>query len=223
MTVRFELPFSIYCLSCEKRISQGNRFNAKKVKTGNYYSTAIYQFTLKCHLCSGIIEIRTDPQNTDYAIVSGARRVAEIQASSETDKILRDGSNKDGGEALLNPLATLERDATDRMENLERNKVLSNIYEQNQRQWEDVYGQSRKLRNIHRCQRNVAREKQKQIRKLQDKYSLDLHIEDAKLEDSIAANEVNFKNINSNLRGDAVKTIHKAVKRSLDPWNRDSE
>jgi hypothetical protein len=63
-----------------------------------YYSTPIFSFRCKCHLCSGWFEIQTDPQvrfpslfsawasalthaplsqNTRYVVVSGARRKEE--------------------------------------------------------------------------------------------------------------------------------------------------
>ncbi len=40
----------------------GVRYNAEKKKVGNYYSTAIYSFRCKCHLCDGWFEIQTDPK-----------------------------------------------------------------------------------------------------------------------------------------------------------------
>lgn len=40
----------------------GVRYNAEKKKIGNYYSTPIYSFRCKCHLCDGWFEIHTDPQ-----------------------------------------------------------------------------------------------------------------------------------------------------------------
>jgi coiled-coil domain-containing protein 130 len=39
-----------------------------------YYTTPVYQFRMKCHLCDNHFEIKTDPANLDYVIVSGARR-----------------------------------------------------------------------------------------------------------------------------------------------------
>jgi coiled-coil domain-containing protein 130 len=74
----------------------GVRYNAEKKKIGMYYSTPIFSFRCKCHLCSGWFEIQTDPQvrltllalthsvnftpltqNTRYVVVSGARRKEE--------------------------------------------------------------------------------------------------------------------------------------------------
>jgi coiled-coil domain-containing protein 130 len=72
----------------------GVRYNAEKKKIGNYYSTPIYSFRCKCHLCDGWFEIQTDPKvkfiilklgflsefsskNTRYVVVSGARQKEE--------------------------------------------------------------------------------------------------------------------------------------------------
>lgn len=76
----------------------GVRYNAEKKKIGTYYSTPIFSFRCKCHLCDGWFEIETDPkvytmialserrrlsflssfwQNTRYKVVSGARQKDE--------------------------------------------------------------------------------------------------------------------------------------------------
>ena len=81
--------------TCNNHIGMGVRYNAEKKKIGNYYSTPIFSFRCKCHLCSGWFEIQTDPkvrftgpgrkgqavltitQNTRYVVVSGARQKDE--------------------------------------------------------------------------------------------------------------------------------------------------
>ena len=53
----------------------GVRYNAEKKKIGNYYSTPIYSFRCKCHLCDGWFEIQTDPkasQAAEYRLISKA-------------------------------------------------------------------------------------------------------------------------------------------------------
>lgn len=79
LIVRFELPFDIWCGGCEKHVGQGVRYNAEKRKIGNYYSTPIYAFRCKCHLCSHWFEIQTDPKNTRYIVSEGAKQKAEWQ------------------------------------------------------------------------------------------------------------------------------------------------
>ncbi|KAK0566059.1 Protein saf4 [Tilletia horrida] len=73
LVVRFELPFNIWCGSCDTPIGQGVRFNAEKKKVGNYLSTPIYAFRCKCTTCKNYFEIQTDPKNTRYLVTEGAR------------------------------------------------------------------------------------------------------------------------------------------------------
>ena len=68
------MPFNCWCLTCNKPIGMGVRYNSEKTKVGNFYSTPIYQFKMGCHLCAGDIIIQTDPEHFQYVIISGARR-----------------------------------------------------------------------------------------------------------------------------------------------------
>jgi hypothetical protein len=81
LITRFELPFNIWWCAlrllssyrfgrvttsgsgtCDAHIGMGVRYNAEKRKVGNYFSTPIYAFRCKCHLCSGWFEVQTDPK-----------------------------------------------------------------------------------------------------------------------------------------------------------------
>lgn len=85
----FEMPFNIWCLGCNNHVGMGVRYNAEKKKIGMYYTTPLYEFKMKCHLCDNHYIIRTDPkvsfknfihfnysyfQNFDYELVEGLRR-----------------------------------------------------------------------------------------------------------------------------------------------------
>ncbi|KZT07836.1 DUF572-domain-containing protein, partial [Laetiporus sulphureus 93-53] len=58
--VRFELPFNIWCGTCNNHIGMGVHYNTEKRKIGSYYSMPIYAFQCKCHLCDAWFEIQTD-------------------------------------------------------------------------------------------------------------------------------------------------------------------
>jgi len=77
LITRFELPFNIWCGGCDAHIGMGVRYNAEKKKIGSYYSTPMYEFRCKCHLCSNWFTIETDPKNTRYIVTSGARQKDE--------------------------------------------------------------------------------------------------------------------------------------------------
>jgi coiled-coil domain-containing protein 130 len=55
----------------------GVRFNAEKFHIGMYFSTPLFRFKMKCHLCPSFIIIKTDPKNSVYVIEEGARRRVE--------------------------------------------------------------------------------------------------------------------------------------------------
>merc|ERR1719264_1993181 len=82
------MPFNIWCGSnaedsdpdvkgCRKHIGIGVRYNAEKTRVAMYYTTPVYQFKMRCHMCSNPITIKTDPGNMDYIVVSGGRRVEQ--------------------------------------------------------------------------------------------------------------------------------------------------
>ena len=48
IVIRFEMPYNIWCLSCNKHIGMGVRYNAEKTKIGMYYTTPVYQVILAC-------------------------------------------------------------------------------------------------------------------------------------------------------------------------------
>lgn len=56
------MPFNIWCLGCNNHIGMGVRYNAEKKKIGMYYTTPLYEFRMKCHLCDNYFVIRTDPE-----------------------------------------------------------------------------------------------------------------------------------------------------------------
>ncbi|XP_061180506.1 coiled-coil domain-containing protein 130 homolog [Saccostrea echinata] len=87
LVIRFEMPYNIWCGGCNSHIGMGVRYNAEKKKVGNYYSTPIWQFRMKCHLCDNYFEIQTDPQHHDYVIVSGARRKEQRWDPKDNEQI----------------------------------------------------------------------------------------------------------------------------------------
>jgi coiled-coil domain-containing protein 130 len=96
LIVRFELPFNVQCVRCQKYIGQGTRYDADKKKVGKYFTTPIYEFMMRCKkvvgheksadgqvYCNQRFTIRTDPKNADYELVEGIRRKVETWTPSE--------------------------------------------------------------------------------------------------------------------------------------------
>jgi len=91
LIIRFEMPYNIWCDGCKSHIAMGVRYNAEKKKVGMYFSTPIHEFKMKCHLCDQHFIIRTDPQNLDYVIESGARRKEQRWNMAENEQIVTEG------------------------------------------------------------------------------------------------------------------------------------
>eukprot|EP01069_Polyplicarium_translucidae_P003385 Polyplicarium_translucidae@DN2293_c0_g1_i2.p1 len=75
--IRFEMPFKVWCTECEAVVAKGVRYNAEKKCVGQYHSTKIYEFAMKCYKCPNIFKIRTDPQNAAYTLEGGLRMKTE--------------------------------------------------------------------------------------------------------------------------------------------------
>lgn len=76
LVIRFEVMFDIWCEKCGELIATGRRFNAEKQSIGEYHSTKIWQFKFRHH-CGCSIVIQSDPKNTQYIVVEGARKKVE--------------------------------------------------------------------------------------------------------------------------------------------------
>ncbi|CAH8640611.1 unnamed protein product [Schistosoma guineensis] len=113
ITIRFEMPFNCWCLTCKNPIGMGVRYNAEKKKVGMYHSTPIYQFSMPCHLCAGRIVMQTDPKNFQYVILEGARRKVQKWDSEENEQVLiADHSEKK--QLATDAMYHLEHNVTDK-------------------------------------------------------------------------------------------------------------
>lgn len=212
LTVRFEMPYPIWCTTCPKPtiIGQGVRFNAEKKKVGNYYTTPIFSFRMKHTPCGGIIEIRTDPKNTAYVVVEGARK-----RDTGEDKVL------DGDVCILtaeerearrgDAFASLEGKVEDRQRLYGAKERLEELQAAQQAQWEDPYTRNSELRRAFRIGRK-AREKEAVITgNLKDKMSLGIDLVPEHEDDIRRAGFVEFGVVSSET------ALAKAVARPLFP------
>ncbi|KAK4474361.1 hypothetical protein MN116_001524 [Schistosoma mekongi] len=118
ITIRFEMPFNCWCLTCKNPIGMGVRYNAEKKKVGMYHSTPIYQFSMPCHLCAGTIVMQTDPKNFQYVILEGARRKVQKWDSEENEQVLIP-DHFEKKKLSTDAMYHLEHDVTDKKKALE--------------------------------------------------------------------------------------------------------
>ncbi|KAF8659056.1 hypothetical protein AX16_001928 [Volvariella volvacea WC 439] len=149
----------------------GVRYNAEKKKVGNYYSTPIWSFRCKCHLCDGWFEIQTDPKNTRYVVVSGARQKDEEWNPEENGGFAIHDTDK--AAIPVDPLAALEKttDAKNLVERVQKPRIES-LQELSEQYNADPYTLSARVRKRFREEKKIQREKQDADDELKGRYGL---------------------------------------------------
>jgi coiled-coil domain-containing protein 130 len=166
--IRFEMPFDVWCTNCaiatkeevqagtayshgnENHIGRGVRFDAFKEQDGKYFSTKIWKFTMKCHLCYHEMVIRTDPKSCDYELVSGLRR--KIKEYKAEDVGVEELNEKKTKEQLHDPFYRLEHKEEDKRKAAARAKGTDGLLQLQQRQYDD-YDANSSLRSRLRAKK----------------------------------------------------------------------
>ncbi|KAL8642387.1 MAG: hypothetical protein Q9226_008519 [Calogaya cf. arnoldii] len=193
LTVRFEMPYAIWCSTCSKPtiIGQGVRFNAEKKKIGNYHSTPIFSFRMKHVVCGGWIEIRTDPKNTAYVVVEGAKKrdVGE-EVVKEGDYVIQSAEEK---EKMMNDaFAALEGRVEEKKRVFSDKSRIEELYRGKERDWEDPFLANKRLRKTFRVERKVREQEGKRTEHLKERMSLGMELLAESEEDRRRAGFVDF-------------------------------
>ncbi|KAL3677844.1 hypothetical protein R1sor_020800 [Riccia sorocarpa] len=111
--VRMMLPMSIRCNTCGNYIYKGTKFNSRKedVVEETYLGIQILRFYFKCSRCSAELTMKTDPQNSDYVMETGATRNFEPWRAA--DEALDDAKKKRETEELGDAMKALENRTMD--------------------------------------------------------------------------------------------------------------
>nr|XP_053644417.1 coiled-coil domain-containing protein 130 homolog [Cherax quadricarinatus] len=155
LIIRFEMPYNIWCEGCNNHIGTGVRYNAEKKKVGMYYSTPIYQFRMKCHLCPNHFEIKTDPANLDYEIVSGARRQERRWDPTENEQVVPE-DKEITRKMAVDAMFKLEHGVGDKVKSQEVDPVLQKLERFQAHRWHDDYSSNKTLRSAMRVKRAEA-------------------------------------------------------------------
>lgn len=116
-----------------------------RLKLFRYYSTPVYQFRMKCHLCDNHFEIKTDPANLDYVIVTGARRQENRWDPTQNEQIVPE--TKEVQKKLFDdPMYKLEHGAKDIQTAEDAKPLLGKLYERNSSVWRDDFEANSRLR-----------------------------------------------------------------------------
>lgn len=126
MKVRMMLPMSIRCATCGSYIYKGTKFNSRKedVIGETYLGIQIFRFYFKCTKCSAELTIKTDPQNSDYVVESGASRNFEPWRGEE--EAMESEKKRRETEELGDAMKSLENRALDSKKDMD---ILSALEE----------------------------------------------------------------------------------------------
>lgn len=198
-TVRFEMPFAVWCHTCKPHaiIGQGVRFNAEKRKVGYYYSTPIWLFRIKHVACGGYLEIKTDPKETAYVVVDGGK----ARDYGEAEDQVREG---EGGRPILTPqererrredaFAALEGKVEEKEAVKDNAKRIEELYRSRERDWEDPGNVNKRLRDSFRRDRKVHKREEQAVESLKERIGTDMDILPEMEQDAQRAKLVSFEN-----------------------------
>ncbi|XP_047434729.1 probable splicing factor YJU2B [Mugil cephalus] len=191
LIIRFEMPYNIWCDGCKNHIGMGVRYNAEKKKVGNYYTTPIYRFRMKCHLCVNYIEMQTDPATCDYVIVSGASRKEERWDMAENEQILTT-EHQEKEKLETDPMYKLDHGGKDKEKLTKALPSLSEIQDY-QSSWKDDFQLNSTLRRKFRTEKKVLAEQEEKDNAVRMRTNLSIPLLPEKEEDKKLASLLTYQ------------------------------
>ncbi|KAK1244667.1 hypothetical protein MKX07_003466 [Trichoderma sp. CBMAI-0711] len=220
LTVRFEMPYAVWCLHCPRPtlIGQGVRFNAEKSRAGNYFSTPIWRFRFKHAECGGWIEMRTDPKNTAYVVVEGAKKrdyytgdetAAAKDGQGEGDVVIL--TDKERDELRNNAFASLEKTIADRKRLELAAHRIEDLTALSERHWSDPYALNQRLRRDFRKGRKKREMEAARAEDIKVRMGLGLELVPEVEEDAQRARLVDFGAMEEEEDGGERRALHKPL------------
>lgn len=168
--IRFELPFDAWCLKCERHMSKGLRFNAKKDKAGKYFSTTIWAFSMKCYSCEQHFLIKTDPQNNTYEFAEGLRKHEQEYEIGREESVVEFLSEEQKVQLEKDPMYKLQHVQEDKIRSKAEREHLFELQELQEVTTKSDYDMNSLLRRKNRDL------KKQEVRRISDGKALGLGI-----------------------------------------------
>ena len=146
---------------------------------------------MKHNVCGGWIEVRTDPKNTAYVVTDGAtKRDTGEDKQQDGEIILRTDEER---ERLRNDaFAALEVKIDDRRQAKIDKTRIEELQSLQEKDWEDPYAASTKLRRAFRADRKVREKNTEITENLKDRMSLGMDLLEETEADRKRASFVDF-------------------------------
>lgn len=187
--IRFELPFDAWCLKCKRHMSKGLRFNAKKDKCGNYFSTTIFSFSTKCPSCDNPLVIKTDPQNNTYDYAEGLRKHEQDYDPEFGDGIVESTPAETKKKLSEDPIFKLQHDKEDKERATTAKTRVARLVELSDAVNRPDYDRNASLRSSNR----THRKRQKELVDEGAEKGLSIALVEPSEGDTLGARAVNFR------------------------------
>lgn len=186
------MPFNVWCDHCQQHIARGVRFNAEKKAVDQYYSTTIWSFRMKCHLCGGWMELRTDPKNAEYVCVEGVKRKTEGGEEDGEGRVTGIGLTEEERKELMtsNPFFRIEHKTMDQRKARELIPKLGAIQATSSQVWGRDWEASRQLRKRFREEKLGERDEKRREEALKAKLAVELPLKRERDEDKSLAKNI---------------------------------
>eukprot|EP00730_Choanoeca_flexa_P006230 TRINITY_DN12113_c0_g1_i2.p1 TRINITY_DN12113_c0_g1~~TRINITY_DN12113_c0_g1_i2.p1 ORF type:complete len:356 (+),score=79.66 TRINITY_DN12113_c0_g1_i2:2321-3388(+) len=192
LIIRFEAPWNFWCNGCGSHVERGVRYNAEKKKVGNYYTTPIFAFRMKCHLCDNYFTFETDPKNCEYKITEGARRKIETWDPSSTEVIhLPDADEK--AKRASDAMYRLEHDASDQAKAKKYKPAIVKLMDLKKQTSSQDYDTNARLRAHFRTEKKRLKKLKDIDDELKAKASLEIDLVPEHVEDIAIAQATTFQ------------------------------
>jgi coiled-coil domain-containing protein 130 len=168
----------------------GVRYNAEKTSAGSYYTTPIFKFRMKCHLCDNHFEIQTDPKNMAYVVVSGASRKNERWEEKEGETVSVEG-HSEAQKLASDAMYRLEHGVQDKTKADEAAPRVARIMAMNDEKLED-FGLNQLIRKKFREEKKALKAKADADKEIQKRASISIPLVDEKKEDISRARATEF-------------------------------
>lgn len=160
---------------------------------------------MKHTACGGWIEIRTDPKNTAYVVVEGARkRDTGEDVVREGDLVIESAEEREKRQS--DAFAVLEGRVEEKKQVFSDKTRIEELWADKERGWDDPYERSRKLRKVFREERKVREKDAERTEELRDKMSLGVELLAESEQDRRRAGFVDFRGVDGETAANKAKS-----------------
>ena len=141
--------------------------------------------------CGGWIEIRTDPKNTAYVVAEGAKKRDTGEDKYQEGEI-RIRTDEERERLQNDAFAALEGRVEDKRQTLTDKSRIEELHRVKEKDWDDPYAASRKLRRAFRADRKTREKNDGMTEALKDRMSLGMDLLEENEDDRRRAGFVEF-------------------------------